>query len=151
MTELSNELKARLLKAQSAGEMAALLKEAGEDEALAERLWAELARRREANGKELSPDELDAVSGGYDRDYLKDGCAATVEPGSDCWGTDSCGVLPVIYINNPTRNICPNCGRYLCRWKTEKTTWTETYFYQCPPCGRYYKAIGSSTYEEVHP
>ena len=35
---------------------------------------------------ELSEDELLAVSGG--RDYPVSGCAATVEFGSSCWGTD---------------------------------------------------------------
>ena len=39
--------------------------------------------------KKLSTDELDAVSGGVTtRDWQKEGCAATVEAGSDCWGTD---------------------------------------------------------------
>ena len=34
--------------------------------------------------KELSLDELEAVSGGVNRDYNKHGCAATVEAGSGC-------------------------------------------------------------------
>ncbi len=40
-------------------------------------------------GMELSVDELAAVSGGVTyRDWQKEGCAASVEKGSDCWGTD---------------------------------------------------------------
>lgn len=37
------------------------------------------------DSKELSSDELEAVSGGVtERDWIKDGCAATVEDGSKC-------------------------------------------------------------------
>ena len=78
MTILTNELKAKLLAARSAGEAAALLRDAGVDAPLAERLWTELKHKREADGKELSLDELGSVSGGFDRDWLKEGCAATV-------------------------------------------------------------------------
>lgn len=43
----------------------------------------------EHDGEALSLDEMEAVAGGAeDRDWLADGCAATVEPGSNCWGTD---------------------------------------------------------------
>ena len=85
---LSDEQKNRLLQARSAEEVAALLREAGVDVQLAERLWAELTHKREADSEELSPDELEAVSGGADRDWLKDGCAATVEPYSWCKSND---------------------------------------------------------------
>ena len=89
---ITNELKAKLLAAQSAEEAAELLKangqEAGPDDV--EKLWTEITKHREQEGKELSPDELGAVAGGAirNRDYLKEGCAATVEPHSTCWGTD---------------------------------------------------------------
>ena len=151
MASLSNELKARLMKAQSAGEMAALLKDAGVDELLAERLWAELTHWREMDGKELSPDELEAVSGGADRDYMKDGCAATVGVDSDCYGTDACSLLPVTYSHYPTQHICPNCGSNLCHWATESSFWSETRFYlKCPGCGRLYQ-WRSSGFEELNP
>ena len=42
-------------------------------------IWEEIYRKREKDGKELSLDEPESVSGGADRDYLKDGCAVTVE------------------------------------------------------------------------
>ena len=94
MISLSDEQKNRLLQARSTEEVAALLHEAGVDVQLAERLWAELTHKREADSEELSPDELEAVSGGASaRDYIRSGCAATVEPGSDCWGVDGGCVL----------------------------------------------------------
>ena len=110
MASLSKELKAKLLKAQSAGEAAALLKAAGEDEALAEQVWAELTRKREADGNELSLDELEAVSGGVKRDWVKDGCAATVGPNSLCGSNDACSWWDVVYEHGPTNSTCPTCG-----------------------------------------
>lgn len=151
MADMTSELKAKLLAAKNEEEAVALLKDGGIDEEMAKKMWSELTHKREENGGVLSLDELESVSGGYDRDYLKDGCAATVEPGSDCWGTDLCGLWPVIYINNPTRRLCPYCGKHLCSWKTVETTWTTTYYYQCPNCGRFLKALTASTYEEVSP
>lgn len=151
MADMTSELKAKFFAAKSEEEAVALLKNGGVDETMAKKMWSELTLKREANGGELSLDELESVSGGYDRDYLKDGCAATVEPGSDCWGTDLCGLWPVTYINEPTRRKCPYCGKNLCSWKTEETFWTTTYYYQCPNCGRYLKSLNASEYEEVDP
>ena len=152
MANLTNELKAKLLAAQSAEEVAALLKDGGVDEPTAERIWAELTHKWEEDGKELSLDELAAVSGGDDRDYLKYGCAATVEPSSDCYGTDYCSLWPVTYIHYPTQHICPNCGRNLCSWETESSFWSETYFYfVCSGCGRYYQWKNGSVFEELIP
>ena len=64
---ITKELKAKLLAAQDVNEVTALLKAEGqgispED---AERLWEEILRKREKDGKELSLDELEAVSGGH--------------------------------------------------------------------------------------
>ena len=78
MINITKELIAKLLAAQDVNEVTALLKAEGqgispED---AERLWEEILRKREKDGKELSLDELEAVSGG--RDYETEGCAATV-------------------------------------------------------------------------
>ena len=42
---------------------------------------------------------------------MAEGCAATVEEGSDCWGTDGgCDLCNIEYTNLPTR-ICYQCGR----------------------------------------
>ena len=68
---LSDEQKNRLLQARSAEEVAALLREAGVDVQLAERLWAELTHKLEADSEELSPDELEAVSGWIRRDKAR--------------------------------------------------------------------------------
>ena len=105
---MSEELRAKLMTAQSLEEVTELLKEAGADEPLAERLWAELEHKREADGRELSLDELDAVSGG--RDYFKDGCASTVEPGSDCWNVDGGCVLVYYEYEHMPNAYCENCG-----------------------------------------
>ena len=58
---------------------------------------------------------LETVSGGVNhRDYWGSGCAATVEPGSDCWGTDGgCSVHNIEYQHMPT-GFCPDCGRPYC-------------------------------------
>ena len=56
MTDLSYELKAKLIQAKSAEEAAALVKDAGLDEPSAEQLWKEISIRRE--DQELSLDEL---------------------------------------------------------------------------------------------
>ena len=63
---ITNELREKLLTADSAEKVAELLKadgqEVGPDDV--EKLWAEITKHREQEGKELSLDELDAVSGG---------------------------------------------------------------------------------------
>ena len=64
--KITNELREKLLTAKSAEEAAELLRaggqEVGPDDV--EKLWAEITKHREQEGKELSLDELDAVSGG---------------------------------------------------------------------------------------
>ena len=113
MTILTNELKAKLLAARSAREAAALLRDAGVDAPRAERLWTELKHKREADGKELSLDELGSVSGGFDRDWLKEGCFATVEAGSHCWSSDTCFCIEVYYKNEPRQIIWAVCGQQM--------------------------------------
>ena len=107
MITLTDELKTKLLAAQDVNEVTALLKAEGqgispED---AERLWEEIFRKREKDGKELSLDELEAVSGG--RDYEKEGCAATVEPDSWCWSDDECFLDEVFSQHPPRKKLCP--------------------------------------------
>ena len=106
--EINEELKSRLRKAQSAEEAFALLKEKGADAPLAERIWNEIRAGRE--DKQLSLDELAAVSGGQDLDYYNHGCAATVEPGSNCWGVDGgCSHIHNTYKHMPNA-YCERCG-----------------------------------------
>ena len=131
MADLSSELIAKLLKAQNREEMATLLKAAGVDSELAEQIMAELIRKREADGRELSPDELDAVSGGKDRNWLTDGCAATVEAGSWCDTDDACGYWDVTYDNYPLKHHCLQCGgQTYCTYKGSYGT-----KYKCMVCG----------------
>ena len=133
MINLTNEVKATLLQAKNAGEVASVLKGAGEDEALAERLWDELTRRHEEDGRNLSLDELEAVSGGADRDWARDGCANTVTPTSWCWSNDGCIRLSVVYENEPVSEKCPVCGTYLYIYSTYPKDVVTTY--KCRNCG----------------
>ena len=135
--EINEELKSRLRKARSAEEACALLKEEGADAPLAERIWNEISAGRE--DKQLSLDELEAVSGGdskKDRDWLKDGCAATVEPNSDCWGTDYCHKWPVTYEHRPVADPCPQCGGPMYySWTEVESRFVGYYHYLCVNCG----------------
>ena len=88
MEYISDELKVKIKTAHNAQEVAGLLRDAGADESIAEQVWQEIIRHRD--DKELSLDELDAVSGGEDRDWVADGCAATVNYGSWCGSNDMC-------------------------------------------------------------
>ena len=58
-----------------------------------------MAKERTELKEKLSKEELDAVSGGADRNYKKQGCATTVEFGSHCWSNDQCAFVSVIYDN----------------------------------------------------
>ena len=64
--KITNELREKLLTAKSAEEAAELLKadgqEVGPDDV--EKLWAEVTKYRQKDDRELSLDEMDAVSGG---------------------------------------------------------------------------------------
>ena len=110
MAEFTSEQIEALKNAQSLEELTALLKADGQDESAAEEAWTELEARRASECQELSLDELESVTGGA-RDWLTEGCAATVEPGSDCWGTDGgCAIKAVKYDNAPVEYTCPQCG-----------------------------------------
>ena len=100
MLNITNELKAKLLAAKSAEEVTELLKADGQEITPedAPRLWGEIEKQRELEGRELSMDELEAVGGGMeDRDFFEEGCAATVEPHSWCGSNDWCFLFSVVY------------------------------------------------------
>ena len=80
MAVISRELREKLKKAESPDDVRLVLQENHEDPALAENLWKEIQHFNQ----ELSMEELESITGGADRDYLIDGCAATVEAGSWC-------------------------------------------------------------------
>ena len=145
MIKLTNELKANLLAAKGVEEAAALLKDAGVDEPLAEQIWNELTHQREADGRELSLDELEAVSGGADRNWATEGCAATVEYGSWCGSNDKCIYWSVTYDFQPTSTLCPNCGKNM--YLQDRIHHGDSKYeeqYRCRFCG----CITSRTYDD---
>lgn len=111
---ITDELRAKLLAAKSKEEVTALARADGQElsQEDAARIWEEIAKTREQDGKELELDELDAVSGGKDRDWPTDGCAATVEPGSRCGSNDACWHFDVTYDHMPEK-VCEKCGGYM--------------------------------------
>ena len=137
MIRFTDELKARLLAAKSEEEVTELVKADGQEITPedAARLWEEISRQRNQDGSELSPDELEAISGGTGRDWLTDGCAATVEPGSDCWGTDYCILYPVPYENTPVKRRCGVCNYYPLY---EKETFERKEIFVCKQCGAWF-------------
>ena len=91
------ELREKLKDADNLEEVKDILKDrAGLD---AERVWEEVEKHRSAKAEKLDLDELDAISGGADRDWSKDGCAATCEWSSWCGSNDNCIVFDVTYDN----------------------------------------------------
>ncbi|MCR5664488.1 MAG: hypothetical protein K6G17_06380 [Oscillospiraceae bacterium] len=132
MAELSKELYSKLLLADSQEEVTALLKAGGREDVPAQEVWEKVQQRRAQDGMELSLDELADVAGG--RDWMQEGCAATVEPGSDCWGTDGgCDLCNIEYTNLPTDN-CPKCGKLSARVASSCMN-ISTYTYTCRYCG----------------
>lgn len=108
MLNITKELKAKLLAAQSEEELAALVKADGQEITAeeAEKLWKEITGKRAQDGRELSLDELEAVSGGS-RDWNMYGCQATVEEESWCWSNDSCFYNDVVYDHFDASQKCP--------------------------------------------
>ena len=101
---MNDEWKAKLVHASSLDETKEILK--GEERFDAERVWQEIENHRSSRSDKLDLEELDAVSGGADRDWVKDGCAATCEDNSWCWSNDKCQIWDVTYSNFWTR--CPD-------------------------------------------
>ena len=131
---MKEELKPKLLQAKSAEEGAGLLKNAGMDESKAGQIWNESSSHRK--DKELSLDELETVSGGADRDWLKEGCAATVEAGSWCGTNDSCVWIDVQYDHPPVKDPCPQCGGQMYMDRVEYESKGNAYYYRkCLRCG----------------
>ena len=138
------ELEKKAIEAASAEEVMEIVRAAGEEITAEEAASFFKAVQERKADKELSLDELEAVAGGEDRDWLRDGCAATVEAGSDCYGTDMCGLWPVIYEHRPTRHKCSVCGGIL--YSNGSTGGgffeEEVYHYKCASCGAQFKTHG---------
>ena len=128
MAEFSFELRTKLKKAESREEVEALLKTDGQDTALTDEVWRKAEELRARDGQELSMDELEDVAGG--RDWYEEGCAATVEDGSDCWATDGgCTISNISYSNLPNGGKCTKCGR---SWCVRELDWGRI---ECKYCG----------------
>ena len=65
----------------------------------AEKAWKEIQNHQSSKHEKLDLNELDAISGGADRDWQKEGCAATCEWNSWCGSNDYCVVWSVTYDN----------------------------------------------------
>ena len=117
---LDKQLKEKLAEANSLDEAKDILKDRPELDA--EKVYQEVERHRSGRAEKLDLNELDAVSGGADRDWRKDGCAATCEAHSWCGSNDFCYCWDVTYDNFWTTcpdghthnfemgNICVRCG-----------------------------------------
>lgn len=141
MVDFTKELKEKLLTAKNIEELQNLVQttnpEVNKDELV--QLWDEISHMRTNAEKEYSIDELEAVSGGgslwfdADRDWLVDGCQATVEPGSWCGSNDRCHAFEVSYEHRPVR-YCSKCGGISYKIHpyggNEKATWSR-----CVVCG----------------
>ena len=94
---LHENIKEKLAEAKTLDEVKEIVLD---DPALdAERLFEELKSHRSQNSEKLDLEELDSVSGGADRDWKKEGCAATCEPASWCGSNDQCLIFDVTYDN----------------------------------------------------
>ena len=115
---MNDDLKMKLNKANSLDEVKTIL---GADSGLdADRVWEEIESHRSAKSEKLDLNELDAVSGGA-RDWRKEGCAATCEPGSWCGSNDFCHIWDVTYdyfwdccpdghAHDFVNKVCTRCG-----------------------------------------
>ena len=92
---LNDLLKEKLIKSDSLEEVKECLSERHDLDA--ERVWKEIEKHHSGKNGKLDLDELDAVSGGTDRDWVKDGCVATCEYQSWCWSNDRCQIWDVTY------------------------------------------------------
>ena len=139
------EMEKKLFAAGSSEEITELIEAEGREISAEEAAELfEKARERRGEAKELSLDELDSVSGG--RDWVTEGCAATVEWGSNCWGTDGgCSISNIQYERMPSKDArCPMCGGkvYHSGGGVQSTSnlWWSGYGYEeyiCRKCGTY--------------
>ena len=130
--ENRRELRGKLIRAGNMEEVRAIL---GPNAKKAEidRAWREIEAHRPADGLETADDdELEAVSGGADRDWIEDGCSATVEDGSWCGSDDYCIWVDVTYSNY---DPCPKGGNHDWKKITKYEFNLPQYYIQCKKCG----------------
>ena len=123
---MNKEVLQQLRLANDADEVKAIIAES--NDALStnelEHILQEVERHGSSESTRLDLDELDAVSGGADRDWQKDGCTATCEGGSWCWSNDRCAVWDVTYDN--FWSTCPDGSEH---------EWCAGAGYVCVKCG----------------
>ena len=131
-----DELEKKIMAAESAEEIAELLKADGQ--AITPGKAGLLLKKVQAlRDRELSLEELEAVSGGAERDWVTDGCAATVEPNSWCDELDACWFFDVTYEHEPIDEFCPVCNSYLYVDKTyhAPNPSDDVKYCRCKNCG----------------
>ena len=134
MSERENkqELRGKLIRAKNIEEVRAILgPETAEEEI--NQTWREIEAHRPAEGLEaVDDDELEAVSGGADRDWETEGCSATVEEGSWCGSDDDCYYWDVTYSNF---DPCPVSGKHNYEYAGFGMGWKEDYIlFACTEC-----------------
>ena len=129
--EVTKELKEKLLNADSEKEVKSLL--SGSTEEKASEIWQEIEAYHGAMGLEkVDDDELEAVSGGEDRDWLKEGCSSSAKVGELCFRNDSCSLWTITYSNF---DPCPSGGIH--EWVEEKRFYEDAHQfiqYRCKKC-----------------
>ena len=129
--EITKELKEKLLNADSEEEVKSLL--GGSTEEKASEIWQEIEAYHGAMGlEEVDDDELEAVSGGEDRDWLKEGCSSSAKVGELCFRNDSCSLWTITYSNF---DPCPSGGIH--EWVEEKRFYEDAHQfiqYRCIKC-----------------
>ena len=140
MSERENkqELRGKLIHAGSMEEVRAILgPETAEEEI--NQTWREIETHRPEEGlAAVDDDELEAVSGGADRDWEEVGCSASVEVRSWCRSDDACFWFDVTYSNFYP---CSKGGKH--DWRRCLTSYIrhddgskERYhIYECRKCG----------------
>ena len=92
---MDNSLKEKLLNANSLEEVEDLVE--GRPDLDPKSIYEEIKARQSNKTEKLDLGELDSVSGGADRNWVKDGCAATCEYNSWCGSNDFCYCFSVTY------------------------------------------------------
>ncbi len=131
-----NELRAKLSIAKDIEEVKAMLGEVGEAvlAEYAERIWEEIEFHRSGEKRKLDKNELDAVTGGYNRNWIDDGCAATCEKTGLFWLNDLCYAFSVTY--DESHSACINGGRHDYRFVGVNSFNNVTKRkYKCSVCG----------------
>ena len=130
--EITKELKKKLLGADSQEEVKALLGDEVTEEDVT-KVWKEIEAHKAAPELEkVDDDELEAISGGADRDYLKDGCLSTTD-NDWCWVSDNCLKNWTTYSNFEP---CPKGGDHawqkivLINWELN----SQRVFFECKKC-----------------